>query len=170
MDASRRDTGLSLAVHDQHRDIYDSTDQRGATSDLTVRGVSGWLDRGCVGEPHALSRLLDAVRADASDQLQDIFQRLIDELDGQGRAIPGSGLGELGDPRCKRCRGAHGDYLLPRQVGIAAGAYNDERWWEGTTAQGWQHGEGTTEGPSSNGAKTGSSCMTIRSASKLCFG
>jgi hypothetical protein len=37
MDAGRRDTWLSLAFHDQHRDIYDSIDQSGATREFTLR-------------------------------------------------------------------------------------------------------------------------------------
>ncbi|MBE2259301.1 MAG: SUMF1/EgtB/PvdO family nonheme iron enzyme [Rhodobacteraceae bacterium] len=30
---------------------------------------------------------------------------------------------------------------------VAAGAYDDERWWAGTAAQAWRRGEGTAEGP-----------------------
>jgi formylglycine-generating enzyme required for sulfatase activity len=39
---------------------------------------------------------------------------------------------------------------------IAAGGYDDERWWEGEAAQDWRRGEGTGDGPKQHGARTGS--------------
>ncbi|WP_313929254.1 CHAT domain-containing protein [Pseudoxanthomonas sp.] len=83
MDEKRRDTWLSFAFGAEHRDIYDSIDQSGATLDFTVGCVRRLLGRGCVGSRHALSLLLEVVRGDAGDQHQGSFQNLIDELDRQ---------------------------------------------------------------------------------------
>lgn len=81
MGEDRRDTWLTLAFHDDHRPLYDAIRQDGATTDFTVRCVRHLLDRGCLGTRHALSLLLEVVRSDAGDELQDSFQSLIDELD-----------------------------------------------------------------------------------------
>jgi len=43
--------------------------------------------------------------------------------DLRARIAAGQALGELGDPRFKRCRGPHGDYLGPPLVAIEAGTY-----------------------------------------------
>lgn len=87
MDEERRDRWLSLAFAAANRDIYDSIRQHGATSDFTVRCVRRLLERGCVGSRHALSLLLEVVRAGAGDERQGDFQRLIDALDSQCGAV-----------------------------------------------------------------------------------
>ncbi len=110
--------------------------------------------------------------------------------DLRARIAAGEALGELGDPRFKRCVSAEGvEYLLPPMVKveggrywigsdegsypdvlprqqvdietfwigqfpvtnaeyarfIAAGGYEDPRWWVGEAAQRWWRGEGTGE-------------------------
>jgi hypothetical protein len=94
MGEERRATSLSLAFFDDHRLLYDAIRQDGATTDFTVRCVRHLLDRGCLGTRHALSLLLEVVRSDAGDQLQDSFQSLIDELDRQCVASQTAGTAE----------------------------------------------------------------------------
>jgi len=81
MDEDRRNTWLTLAFHSQHRDIYDAIKQEGATLDFVPRCVGILLDRGSLGERHALSLLLEAVRKQAGDEKQVEFEELIAELD-----------------------------------------------------------------------------------------
>ncbi|MEF8734954.1 MAG: SUMF1/EgtB/PvdO family nonheme iron enzyme [Candidatus Accumulibacter meliphilus] len=93
MDKARRNTWLILAFGGKHRDIYDAIDQDGTTMDFTVHCVSRLQARGCVGSRHALSLLLEEVRGDAGDELQGVFQSLIDELDSQCSASRSGGPG-----------------------------------------------------------------------------
>ncbi|MDZ7621769.1 MAG: SUMF1/EgtB/PvdO family nonheme iron enzyme [Candidatus Competibacteraceae bacterium] len=64
-----------------------------------------------------------------SDALKDrirqaLLQRIQDPAaDLRSRIAAGLALGELGDPRWQRCRGAHGDYLLPPLIAIPGGTY-----------------------------------------------
>jgi hypothetical protein len=88
MDAGRRDTWLSLAFHDQHRDIYDSIDQSGATREFTLRCVRNLLERGFVGSRHSLSLLLEVVRRYAGDEKQADFCALLRALDALGERPP----------------------------------------------------------------------------------
>ena len=83
MSEERRGTWLALAFHGSNRAIHDAISQSGSTADFTVRCVRHLLDRGRVGSRHALSLLLETVRADAGDELQESFQKLIDELDAR---------------------------------------------------------------------------------------
>lgn len=92
MDKERRDTWLTLAFAGGHRDIYDNINQAGTTLDFTVHCISRLQSRGCVGSRHALSLLLEVVRGDAGDELQDSFQSLIDELDGCCRGVAGAAV------------------------------------------------------------------------------
>ena len=87
---------LALAFHGSKREILDGISQRGSSSDFTVRCVSQLLDRGCVGARHALSLLLEVVRADGGDELQASFQTLIDELDHRCAAVPTAGGADTG--------------------------------------------------------------------------
>ena len=65
-----------------------------------------------------------------SDALKDrirqaLLQRTQDPAaDLRARIAAGLALGELGDPRFRRCQGPHGDYLLPPLIAIAGGAYS----------------------------------------------
>jgi len=88
MSEERRGTWLALAFHGSNRAILDGISQRGSNSDFTVRCVSQLLDRGRVGSRHALSLLLEAVRGDAGDELQERFEQLISELDQPQGAQP----------------------------------------------------------------------------------
>lgn len=81
MAEERRDTWLTLAFHAEHRQVYDTIPQRGATADFVVVCVRRLLDRGCLGSRHALSILLDTVRSAAGNERQAEFQSLIDQLD-----------------------------------------------------------------------------------------
>jgi hypothetical protein len=81
MAEERRDTWLTLAFHAQHRKVYDTIPQRGATADFVVVCVRTLLDRGCLGSRHALALLLETVRSAAGDERQGEFQALIDALD-----------------------------------------------------------------------------------------
>ncbi|HHW75756.1 MAG TPA: hypothetical protein GX399_01765 [Xanthomonadaceae bacterium] len=55
---------------------------------------------------------------------QALLQRTQDPAaDLRARIAAGLALGELGDPRLRRCRGPHGDYLLPPLIAIPGGAY-----------------------------------------------
>ncbi|MER2603520.1 MAG: SUMF1/EgtB/PvdO family nonheme iron enzyme, partial [Candidatus Competibacter phosphatis] len=64
-----------------------------------------------------------------SDTLKDSLRRALIERTGdpaadlRARIAAGLALGELGDPRWQRCRGPHGDYLLPPLIAIPGGAY-----------------------------------------------
>ena len=64
-----------------------------------------------------------------SDAVKDaIRQALIERTrnpaaDLRARVAAGLALGELGDPRWQRCRGPHGDYLLPPLIAIPGGNY-----------------------------------------------
>ncbi|MEF8697897.1 MAG: hypothetical protein V5B33_01010 [Candidatus Accumulibacter sp. UW20] len=89
MAEERRDTWLTLAFHAEHRQVYDSIPQRGATADFVVVCVRSLLDRGCLGSRHALSVLLETVRGAAGDERQAEFQLLIDELDRSCRPAAG---------------------------------------------------------------------------------
>jgi hypothetical protein len=56
---------------------------------------------------------------------QALLQRTQDPAaDLRSRIAAGLALGELGDPRWQRCRGPHGDYLLPPLIAIPGGAYS----------------------------------------------
>jgi len=93
MAEERRDTWLTLAFHAEHRQVYDTIPQRGATADFVVVCVRRLLDRGCLGSRHALSILLDTVRSAAGNERQAEFQSLIDQLDQPCRqaAVTSSG-------------------------------------------------------------------------------
>ncbi|WP_313929253.1 SUMF1/EgtB/PvdO family nonheme iron enzyme [Pseudoxanthomonas sp.] len=73
----------------------------------------------CAAQPEVIlpetlrGRLQQALLARSRDPSADLRARI-----AAARA-----LGELGDPRFTRCTGAHGDYLLPPLVDIAAGSY-----------------------------------------------
>lgn len=95
MDQERRDTWLTLAFHDEHRDIYDAIRQDGATTDFTVRCVRTLHGRGCVGSRHALSLLLEVAGSEAGDDRQAAFRALIDELDRQCATRP-AGVADAG--------------------------------------------------------------------------
>ncbi|MBO3705217.1 MAG: SUMF1/EgtB/PvdO family nonheme iron enzyme [Candidatus Accumulibacter sp.] len=95
----RRGARLALAFHGSNRAILDGISQSGSASDFSVCCVSQLLDRGCVGSRHALSLLLEAVRGEAGDELQESFQTLIDELDRRCIAIPTAGAANaIGSP------------------------------------------------------------------------
>ncbi len=56
---------------------------------------------------------------------QALLQRTQDPAaDLRARIAAGLALGELGDPRLQRCRGPHGDYLLPPLIAIPGGTYS----------------------------------------------
>jgi formylglycine-generating enzyme required for sulfatase activity len=99
MAEERRDTWLTLAFHGEHHAVYDSIKQGGATADLAVRCVRTLLDRGTLGQRHALSHLLEVVRKEAGDEKQAEFQDLIATLDARcvsgvpDAACPYRGLG-----------------------------------------------------------------------------
>ncbi len=64
-----------------------------------------------------------------SSTLCERLQRALIERSGdpaadlRARVAAARALGDLGDPRFERCRGAQGEYLLPPLVKIAAGRY-----------------------------------------------
>lgn len=108
MGEDRRGTLLTLAFHQQHRDLYDAIPQDGAPTDFTVRCVSGLLDHGCVGSRHALSVLLDEVLRETGENHQKAIRSLIDELDGECALMQGGGSERYSvDPdglqECKWC-------------------------------------------------------------------
>jgi formylglycine-generating enzyme required for sulfatase activity len=88
MGEDRRDTWLTLAFHADHHEIYAAIPQAGAPADFTVACVRQLLDRGAVGERHALSLLLDVVRPHADDRNQAELGELIRELDASGQRLP----------------------------------------------------------------------------------
>lgn len=81
MGEDRRGTFLTLAFHQQYRDLYDAIPQNGPPAAFTVRCVSSLLDHGCVGSRHALSVLLDEVLRAAGESHHEEIRSLIDELD-----------------------------------------------------------------------------------------
>ena len=55
---------------------------------------------------------------------QALIERTRDPAaDLRARIAAGLALGELGDPRLQRCRGPHGDYLLPPLIALPGGTY-----------------------------------------------
>ena len=66
-----------------------------------------------------------AVSDDLKDRIrQALIERTQDSAaDLRTRIAAGLALGELGDPRWQRCRGPHGDYLLPPLIAIPGGTY-----------------------------------------------
>ncbi|MDX2473502.1 MAG: SUMF1/EgtB/PvdO family nonheme iron enzyme, partial [Candidatus Krumholzibacteria bacterium] len=95
-----------------------------ADADVFVRGImkTNLVVAGrAAGQVEVRDRLSEALLADLRAEL---VQRSCDpEADLRVRIEAGLALGPLGDPRFKRCRGAHGNYLLPPLQGVAAGSY-----------------------------------------------
>jgi len=74
----------------------------------------------CAAQPdvQVSSTVKDAIR-------QALIRRTQDPAaDLRARIAAGLALGELGDPRFRRCQGPHGDYLLPPLIAIPGGTYS----------------------------------------------
>ena len=112
MGEDRRDTWLTLAFHAEHRQVYDAISQRGATKDFVVRCVRGLLEHGALGSRHALSLLLENVRAEAGADKQAAFGELIEELDQRCLAVAEQAASSSAASSAQRSGSKHGPVLF----------------------------------------------------------